>query len=444
MLEIDPNKNDLSLSVEKSSESGSESVNSNEAPKDEIPAKKEIGNEAKIVIVGPPHSGKSIAERFIRSMLPLEDTMRVAAQPDGEGDWTQNLYGEDSDLARQLRNKGDFSPENVGHWKLQVANSNSRFTLVDVGGVVSPENEEICKEANSMIVISSDPGKITEWVELANRTGLNILAVLHSTLDGTQSESFIRTPGEDWETEGVVVGLDRGKFKDSGTLRELASYLLERVPPKEEKVIMSEYEKISIESIAEMIGKKPEEIFLPGREPIKGLDWKPEELSAVYSALQKMAERGGKFVIDGRAPQFLIINILHALHPSEVALADSKIKGGVIGIKGSNCPEGNGSGPLPWKVTEGFQGGTLVEYAKDRFTIVDSKNLGEIIPPETEPGKPVFLSGKTSNWASAEIALSYAHIVPAVYLYQPGVGFICVVTHSVEHKLGDVIKVNPR
>jgi hypothetical protein len=138
-----------------------------------------------------------------------------------------------------------------------------------------------------------------------------------------------------------------------------------------------------------------------------------------------------------------VIDILHALHPNRVAVADSKVEGGMVGISGTNYPKGEGSGPLPWKVTEDFQGGTLVEYAKDQFTIVDVKKLSEIVPPKTEPGKPVFLSGKTSNWASAEIGLSYAHVVPAVYLYQPGTGFICVVTHSVEHKLGSVVKANP-
>ena len=418
-------------------------ISAEEPAKVEKAPKKEIGSEAKIIIAGPPHSGKSIGERFIRSMLPPQETMRIASQPDGEGDWTQNLYGQDALLAQQLRKKGEFSRENVDHWKSQISHSNSRFSLVDVGGVVSPENREIFEQANAMIIISSNHEKTQEWVRLANETGLNILAVLYSTLDESRTESFARTPGQDWESEGVVVGLDRGKFKDSATLRELAAFLLDRVPAKENKEVMTEYESLGIDSVAEMIGKKPEDIVLPGREPMKGLNWKPEELPAVYNALRKMAEKGGSFVIDGRAPQFLIINILHALHPNRIAVADSKVEGGMVGISGTNYPKGEGGGPLPWKVTEGFQGGTLVEYAKDQFTIIDNKKLGEVIPPETAQGKPVFLSGKTSNWASAEIGLSYAHVVPAVYLYQPGTGFVCVATHSVEHKLGSVVKANP-
>lgn len=403
--------------------------------------KKEIGNSLKVIIAGPPHSGKSIAENYLRGLLPVEDTMRIAAQPDGEGDWTQKLYEQNPELARELRAKGSFTRENVDKWKSQIRNTDSRFALIDVGGVVSPENEEICNEANAMIIVSSDETKNAEWVDLANRTGLNILAVLHSTLEPRQ-EWFVKTPNKEWENEGLVVGLDRGKFKESQTLRSLASYMLEKVPERVEQESM-EHERIGVEDIAEMIGKKEEEIILPGREPIKGLNWKPEELKEVYIRLQGLSEKGGSFLVDGRAPQWLVVNIVHAMHPNRVALADSKVEGGAVGISGLNTPDGEGSGPLPFQKTEGFHGGTLVQYAKGEFIIVDNQRMNEVIPPAVAEGKPVFLSGKTANWAVAEIAMSYAHIVPAVYLYQPGVGFVCAITHSTEHELGSVIKENP-
>ncbi|MDR0860103.1 MAG: hypothetical protein LBO09_03860 [Candidatus Peribacteria bacterium] len=405
-------------------------------------AKKPIDGNLKVLFAGPPHSGKSIAETFLRNILPLQDTMRIAAQPDGEGDWTQKTYGENPELAQQLRNKGTFTRENVEHRKNQIKNSDSRFTLVDVGGVVSEENKELADQANAMIIVSSNPEKTQEWVDLANEKGLHILAVLNSTLDTTKSDLFSVVSGKPWETEGVVVGLDRGNFKDSKTLREVAAYMMNKVPEKEKKEIAS-YEPLTIIGIAKNIGKQEEQITLPGREPTMGLNRKPEDLSTVYQSLQKMATQGGNFVIDGRAPQYLVVDILHALHPNKVALADSKVEGGMVGISGQNVPKGLGSGPLPFTITPDFQGGTLVEYAKDAFVIVDNKQLNEIIPPEVENGKPVFLSGKTSNWASAEIAMSYAHIVPAVYLYQPGTGFICVITHNVAHELGSVIKDNP-
>lgn len=407
----------------------------------ETPPKKEITDSLKIVIAGPPHSGKSIAENFLRNLLPPQDTMRIAAQPDGEGDWTQKIYGQDNDLIQKLRNKGKFSPENVKSWKEQINNTTNRFALIDVGGIVSPENQDICNQANAMIIISSNPEKTQEWIDLANRTGLHILSVLTSTLE-PQTEWFTKTPNKKWETEGLVFGLDRGKFQDSQTLRELASYLLDRMPTKELKEF-TEYQKINIDQIAHMINKSEENITLPGREPIKGLNWKPEELPTVYNALQKLAEKGGSFVIDGRAPQFLIVNILYALHPNKIALADSKVEGGMVDISGQNTPSSEGSGPLPWSTTKNFQGGTLVEYSKSQFTIIDNHQLNQIIPPTTETGKPVFLSGKTSNWAAAEISLSYAHIVPAVYLYQPGTGFICTISNSPQHKLGSIIKYNP-
>lgn len=429
-------KNNESTSISQPLDETSEIFVAEKAPK------KEIGNTAKIIIAGPPHSGKSIGEKIIRGMLPPNDTMRIASQPDGEGDWIHSLYEKSPELAQSLRKKGSFTPENVSHWRDQIANSTSRFSLIDIGGVVSSENIAICAEANAMIIISSDESEIAKWVKLANETGLNILAVIHSSLDTSRTETFVRTPERAWETEGVVVGLTRGANVNSDTLKGLASYLLDRVPAKENIETLGSYERIGIDTVAHMIGKEHEEIILPGREPQKGLNWRPEELPLVYSALQKLADRGGSFVIDGRAPQFLVIDILHALHPNKVALVDTKVEGGSVGISGLNYPSGEGSGPLPWQVTGNFHDGVLVEYSKDQFTLVDNKKFGDVIPPQTPNGLPVFLSGKTSNWAAAEIALSYAHVVPAVYIYQPGTGYICVISHNAEHKLGSVIKAS--
>jgi hypothetical protein len=407
----------------------------------QIPEKKEIGNCLKVVIVGPPHSGKSIAENFLRKLLPVDDTMRIAAQPDGEGDWTQNLYGENLDLAKELRNKGSFTPENVQAWKEQIKNTDKRFNLIDLGGVVSPENEELCEEANAMIIISSDENKNQEWIDLAKRKGLNIIALLHSTLE-PQQEWFVKTPDKEWNNEGLVVGLERGKFNESETLKSLASYMLELVPEKAEKE-NREYRTIGVEEIAKMIGKEEEEILLPGREPMKGLNWKPSELKDVFNKLSEVGKDGGNFLIDGRAPQWLIVNIVKALRSNKVALADSKVEGGAVGISWLKEPEGEGHGDLPFQKTEDFRGGTLVEYAKDQFVIVDNKKLNEVIPPDVNRDKPVFLSGRTSNWVVAEIAMCYSTFVPAVYLYQPGTGFVCVATSSVDHELGSVIKANP-
>jgi GTPase SAR1 family protein len=300
---------------------------------------KEINGTAKILIAGPAHSGKSIAENFLRNILPQQETMRIAAQPDGEGDWTQNLYKLDAEQAKELRKKGTFSRGNIEAWKQQIVNSNSRFTLIDVGGVASEENKELAEQANSMIIISSNPEKTKEWVEFANAARLNIIAVLDSTLDPNAQEYFVQTSGKNRETEGVVKGLDRETFKDSDTLKQLASYLLNKIPAKEKKEI-AQYETISITDIAKAINKQDEMVSLPGREPIMQLNRKPEDLAKVYQSLQEMAEKGGNYVIDGRAPQYLVVDVLHALHPNNVALADSKVEGGMVGIAGKNTPSG--------------------------------------------------------------------------------------------------------
>ena len=395
----------------------------------------------RIIIAGPPHSGKSIAENFLRHQLPLQQTMRVAAQPDGEGDWTQVCYATDMELAAQLRKKGKFSSKFVD-WAVQaVRNCTSRFCLVDVGGIISDENRQICREADAMIIVSSDSEKAIEWAEFAKSLNLRVLALLHSTLD-SQTEWFHRVQGQIWETEGLVVGLDRETFKSSRTLRNVAEDLIKNF--KEEKKMEKKMNALTIKAIAALIGKSEENYEIRGGRKVHGLNWKTEELSAVYQALQPFAMVGSNWLIDGRAPQFLVSNIVHALHPCSVSLADTKVEQGFVTIGERKDPKGKkGSGELPFNTTENFQGGTLVEYARDQFTIIDYHELDRVVPPEVDRSRAVFLSGKTANWATVEIAMTYAHIVPAIYLYQPGVGFICVISHSPSHQLGAVIDARP-
>jgi len=396
----------------------------------------------RIVIAGPPHSGKTVFEKALRHHLPQQDTMRVAAQPDGEGDWTQNTYTSNPELAKQLRKKGKFTEKFVTWAENAVANSSNRFNLIDVGGVISEENRRICAGADAMIIISSDPEKGQDWVGFAKDLNLRVLSLLHSTLDKEKTDELHKTPTKDWETEGTIVGLERGVFETSPSVGKLAAYL-DEIIPKVEKKDDKGVGIVSIDNVAKRIGKVAEEISLPGREPFTSINWSPDDLPAVYQTLQKEAQKGGIYKIDGRAPQYLAVSMTHALHPAQTALADTKVKGGMVTISGHNNLKKEGSGPLPFHVTEDFGGGTLVEYARDKFIIIDHRKLNDIIPPETPQAKAVLLSGKTSNWATAEIAMIYAHRRPAVYLFQPGTGFICVITHSPEHRLGSVIDVKP-
>lgn len=403
----------------------------------------------KIFFVGDPHRGKSVAEKFIRHNLPFMETMRIAAAPDGEGDWTEACYEGNGELAAQLRRKGKFSPEFVEWACNAIRNCTTRFTLIDLGGVISEENRQMissaCDECG-MIVLAASFEEAQKWVDFGKELGCRILAVLISSL--TESNEWHQEVDDRlWEFEGLVYNLDRETFTGSATLMAFVEYLQRVIPKIERHTDTEDFYVRTIDYIARSIGKGPEEITIGRGETARkifGLNWKTEELPVVYQMLKGDASTGRAFLIDGRAPQFLVNNIVHALHPCDVALVDDKVDGGMVWITGWHVtPKGKGSGPIPFDVTSDFLDGTLVECARDALTIIPADELDDVIPPEVAKGKPVFISGKISNWASAQIATAYAHKVPAVYNYQPGTGFICTITHSPDHELGSVIQANP-
>jgi len=313
-----------------------------------------------IFVVGDPHRGKSVMEHKLRHLLPNKETMRIAAQVDGEGDWTQTLYRSETDLVAQLRHKGEFTPEFVNWAKRAARNCTSRFGLADLGGKISDENREIItstKNQAGMIILAASFEEADKWVRFGQELGLRIIAVLLSSLV-PQPEWHRVVTDKAWEFEGLVFGLDRSNTSfDSATLRALAAHLLETIPATQKETKMN---TLTSAQIASLIGKKAEEIVLPNRAPERRLNWKPEELPAVYQALQPFAMTGAAWLIDGRAPQFLVANMVHALHPCTVALADTKVDGGSVTIGERKDPVGQGSGPLPWNVTADFQGGVLV------------------------------------------------------------------------------------
>lgn len=370
-------------------------------------------------------------EAALRGLLPQQHTQRIAAAPDGEGDWTQVVYARDPKLAAQLRVKGKFTPEFVS-WAVQaVRGAKTRFAFVDVGGVISPENRRICSQADALIIISSKPDKAQEWAEFGRELGLRVLAVLHSTLDTSQPEWFEKTTDGLWETEGLVVGLDRQTYTGSETIRQLAAYLMEivPVPPKEVR------NTILIEDLARLVGKP---------EPTR-YEWETSDIPALYKKLQEFSRLSCSWQVDGFARQFLALTIVGALQPCAVALADDKVVTGEVALSQDKLPQGAGYGPLPWHVTRNFVGGTLVEYARDTRVYLRAEQLSEVIPPAVARTKPVFLSGQSANWAVAEIALAYFRSgVSAVYTYRPGTGFICVMTRQPrKHRLGSVIAADP-
>lgn len=69
----------------------------------------------KVVVGGPPHSGKSVFIEALTQNLDKDNTFSFSAAPDGEGPWLQRHY-DDPDVVK-FRQKGKFTPEFVADRK---------------------------------------------------------------------------------------------------------------------------------------------------------------------------------------------------------------------------------------------------------------------------------------------------------------------------------------
>lgn len=195
---------------------------------------------------------------------------------------------------------------------------------------------------------------------------------------------------------------------------------------------MAEIRTITIAELAKMIGKEEEEIRIPNRDPFMGLNWKPEDLPAIVTVLKPESEKGGQVLVSGVGPQWLIVAVVHALHPCQISLADPKVAAGQVAINDRLKP-GEVAGELTFTVTE-VGSAVKVEYTSE--TPIAAENLGLLVPPTVPTGKPVVLSGRTATWAVVQIATAYQHEVPAVFGFQPGTGFVCAITHNPIYEIG--------
>jgi len=353
-----------------------------------------------------------------------------------QGFWIQELYRNDPELAARLRVKGKFSEEFVNWAAKSVHNCDSRFCFVDIGGRVTNENRTICRDAEAIIILSGYPEKIQEWLDFASEMKLKVLAVVHSRLTRLVPDATEWNRVEGGVFVGQAIDLDRDIQRDSKTIAALAAFLIDVVSVNHKENLMN---SMTVSQIASMFGKTQEDYEIKGRDgarQVHGLNWKPAELPDVERVLKPFSALGTPWLIDGIMPQWLALTVVHGFHPSVVSLADTKVKGGSVQICQRKTPKGEGAGELGWTVTE-HDDHVLVEYSS--ADPISAEKLEELIPPELPAGKPVRLSGRTATWGVVDVGMAYAHVAPAVFVFQPGTGYVCSVTHRADFVLGSVI-----
>jgi CRISPR-associated protein Csx3 len=185
----------------------------------------------KIVLAGPPRSGKSCLreglKQAIRAIPGAPYPYVITACPDGEGSWFQETMNADPALAAACKAayKAKFTPEFVSRIADSVRNCSLELTLVDIGGIPSVENEQICSGATHVVILAGSPGRMPVWREFARKVGLTVVAEIVSAYYG--AEDHVGSVGSNGILCGSVHYLERGEPVSSRPMiRALASHLL--------------------------------------------------------------------------------------------------------------------------------------------------------------------------------------------------------------------------
>ena len=193
----------------------------------------------KIVLAGPPRSGKSCLREGLKNALCATPGAPypyvITACPDGEGSWFQETVNNDSELADRLKAdyKGKFTPEFVRRISDSVRNCALEMTLVDIGGIPSEENYAICASATHIVLLAgTDPktgenwsDRLVPWRKFARDLGLIVAAEIFSDYHGT--EDAVEGAARDGILRGSVHHLERGEnTAERPMIRVLAEHLV--------------------------------------------------------------------------------------------------------------------------------------------------------------------------------------------------------------------------
>lgn len=183
----------------------------------------------KIVLAGPPRSGKSCLreglKQAIKAIPGAPYPYVITACPDGEGAWFQETVQNDPELAAACKAsyKSKFTPEFVERIATSVKNCSLELTLIDIGGMITPENEAICADATHIIILSSDASKFNEWREFAKKLNLTVLAEIYSDYHG--KADTVDEGGEIFT--GSVHYLERGEpVSERPLVKALAEHII--------------------------------------------------------------------------------------------------------------------------------------------------------------------------------------------------------------------------
>ena len=397
----------------------------------------------KIVIGGPPHSGKSVFNDALFKNLTGDTTYAFGAAPDGEGPWYHKNYNDPS--VRRLRQKGKFTPEYVADRKEKIKNWEGPLMLIDIGGIPSKENAEIIEGATHAIILAgSSDGRyrkgdektidksphgayleMAKWNQFFEENNLPVIARLHSNYSGV-GDHILENGGD--TLTGSVHYLERGEpAVDRETIKQLAGIITGLTEGN--TFYESDKGKYPFRvSISDFLKDTPQETVERQIRDQNGETKTVKSTSYLRSAIPEIYKKAPEHQdepvwLDGRASAWMAIALSLAFE--DVGSPDVRLNGtdGYVQIK--SLPVSKEADSKWWDEPkyEGELNGqpvyTINNTAHVATNLIRPEDLDKMTIPELPENAIVIISSQGPNWLKASIASGYKEKVSAIAAFQP-------------------------
>lgn len=386
----------------------------------------------KIILCGPPHSGKSVFIANLIEKLPTDAYTIIRACPDGEGTWSNNKNQNETSIVRK---KGKFTKKFIEDSCKSIDNQTNKIVLVDVGGIMSKENEQIFKHCDSFVVLSSDEKKKKEWLEFGQKQGLECVGCLDSSLEG-EEKIYSRNP----YLQGRIVGLERGELlENSQVINAITSDIVKKSKynekdKKDEKNIDGTIIDDTEFGFELGYGK---EILTEDGIAIKKVRWDEKAVPIIHKTIGKKVMPGEQLKINGIRANFALCAICKSAKEKgvkNISAYDIRLKKyvpikDIPKKKGTKQTEG-----LSYKIIKNKENVFMdIDITKEQYSLEDYEKC---ILPQIEEEKNLYISGRMPLWLLASISNSYN--AKNIFTFQPGKGFTCISSNE-EKNLGKVV-----
>lgn len=389
----------------------------------------------KVVIGGPPHSGKTVFKNALIEDLGGDNVFRYCAAPDDDGGtWYQNNYNNPE--AREKRIKGTYNPRQVAFFSETIKNwDQTPIMVIDIGGKITEENAKIIEGATHAIVLASDLSKVKEWQDFFEENHLDVIAKLHSHFDGSKDIQLPSEP-EDDHLVASVHHLERGvEAADRESIKKVAGLISSLAKNNTAyKEAHPGYEKLG--NVYEIkipadVKDLPSEVVERKITDAQGNEQINTSTRFTRDAIKLIYEKdfdceNRPVLLNGVLCGWMAIAMTFACEDAGCANVRINSPNGFVEVK--PLPESEEIDPEWWEEPElkGEMDGkpvySIFNKGRSSVKIVNPEDLDTMTVPKLPEDAIVSIETGGPNWLKASIAAGYKDKVAAIAAFQPGEG----------------------